>query len=493
MSRGNSVTSGVTHFNFFWEPGGGGCGDSPLCGSYDIMGAVSRREAVPCVQVRAHLEPGPPTRRTWGDENEVETTRGGVHRKKPSDVPKRAERRRQRPGVTTLPQGCVAVRLLLPTLGRPTRVSARANVRDVLRLRAAALDLLGGGQPDWPRCSARTWDVFLRTERCALALKSRLSAPAPGIEEAATRELQRVLSARGQLLRIGQLARAHDIPAIVLKGGAAALTSPAPVDVQDVDVLVPPLQAEQLAELLDREGFSSTGPAGTAHLAQRIAPNTVQIEVHFALNDVELTDAMWERARPLDGVPGLSRFGAADHLWHLLVHSVVTHPYRRGSLRDVLLTAEALRECAPGELREMERRIAAHPLSSHLSGLWAMAREFGDGSPVRDRFRREAAANYVLRGPLAWLGFSRFWTTAFLSALFAQLGGATDRRLEWATAWQRPPFPSPWGFAARLEHRWPTLGRWCRTATKVARLIAARAAAWPVAAVVRYVSGGGGG
>ena len=40
------------------------------------------------------------------------------------------------------------------------------------------------------------------------------------------------------------------------------------------------------------------------------------------------------------------------------------------------------------------------------------------------------------------------------------------------------------------EHRWPTLGRWCRTATRVARLIAARAAAWPVAAVVRYVSGG---
>src|SRR5207244_3018164 len=171
-------------------------------------------------------------------------------------------------------------------LSRPMKVSARASVRDALRLRAAALDLLGGRQPDWSdlaACSAGTWDVFLRTERCALALKARIAAverEVPDhVETAATRELQRILSARGQLLRIGQLAAAHGIPAIVLKGGVAALRSPAPVDVQDVDVLVRPLQAERLAGLLDEEGFRGTGPAGTAHLAQRISPNAVQIEV----------------------------------------------------------------------------------------------------------------------------------------------------------------------------------------------------------------------
>src|SRR3989441_8698555 len=132
------------------------------------------------------------------------------------------------------------------------KVSARASVRDALRLRAAAIDVLGGGQPDWTqlvRSSHGTWDVFLRTERCALALKARIAAaerevPEP-VETAATRELQRILSARGQLLRIGQLAAAHGIPAIVLKGGVAALLSPAPADVQDVDVLVRPLQAER--------------------------------------------------------------------------------------------------------------------------------------------------------------------------------------------------------------------------------------------------------
>ncbi len=368
------------------------------------------------------------------------------------------------------------------------KVTARASVKDALRLRAAALDLLAGGQPDWerlPSCSAATWDVFLRTERCALALKSRLPAPGPEIQAAATRELQRILSSRGQLSLIGQLAAAHQIPAIVLKGGVAALTSAAPVDVHDADVLVRPLQAERFAELLDKEGFSSTGPAGTAHLAQRIAPNAVQIEVHFTIADIELTDGGWNRARALDGVAGLSRLGAADHLWQLLVHTVVTHPHRRGSLRDVLLAAQALAECSPSDLKSVDRLIAGHPLAAPLGDLLAMARELRDGVPIRDRFQREAAANYMLRGPLGWLGFSRFWTVAFVSALFAQLGGPGEQRREWMLAWSRPQFTSPWGFAARLERRAPSLGRWCRNGVKVARLLVVRMAAWPVAVATR--------
>jgi len=379
------------------------------------------------------------------------------------------------------------------------KVSARVSVRDALRLRAAVIDLLGGGQPDWnhlPPCSAGTWDVFLRTERCALALKARLTATEPGIPEpgrshmeaAATRELQRILSARGHLLRIGQLARAHDIPAIVLKGGVAALASAAPVDVADVDVLVPPLQAERFAELLDKEGFRGTGPAGTAHIAQRLVPNAVHIEVHFAINDLELTDAMWNRARPLDGASGLSRLGAADHLWHLLVHTVVTHPHRRGSLRDVLLAADALADCSLSELKGVERLIAGHPLAQSLGDVLAMAHELRDGVAIQDRFRREAAANYVLRGPLGWLGFSRFWTGAFVSAVFSQLGGAVYRRHEWALAWNRPEFRSPWGLAARLERWSPWLGRWSRTGTKLGRLVVCRAVAWPVATVANILT-----
>ncbi len=371
--------------------------------------------------------------------------------------------------------------------------------RDAIDLRAAALSILAGREPDWTRlqrCSAATWQLFFRTERCALALKSRLAAAGwavpdrvrAEIERAATRELQRILSARGQLLRIGRLATAQAIPAIVLKGGVAALASAAPVDLHDVDVLALPPDAERLAALLDQEGFHSTGPAGTAHLAQRIAPNAVHIEVHFALNDVALTDAMWHRARPLDGAVGLSRLGAADQLWLLLVHSVVTHPHRRGALRDVLLIAEALGDCSATELQQVERLIAGHPLFQPLRDVLAMARELRDGVPVQDRFRREAAANYVLRGPLGWLGYSRFWTVAFVRTLFSQLGSAVERRREWATAWNRPDFVSPWEFAARLERRAPRLGRLCRNAVKVTRLMVCQVVAWPVAVAVRVLA-----
>src|SRR5256884_2834048 len=289
--------------------------------------------------------------------------------------------------------------------------------RDAVGLRAAALSILAGREPNWTRlqrCSAATWQLFFRTERCALALKSRLAAAGCAvpdrvraeIERAATRELQRILSARGQLLRIGRLAAAHAIPAIVLKGGVAALASAAPVDLHDVDVLVPSHQAEQLAALLDKEGFHATGPEGTSHLSQRVAPNAVQIEVHFAIQDMEVSDATWRRARRLAGALGLSSLDAVDHLWHLLVHTVVTHPHRRGALRDVLLAAEALAGCSPAEVTEVERLIAGHPLFQPLSDVLAMARQLRGGLPMQDRFRREAAANYVLRGPLGWLGYS---------------------------------------------------------------------------------------
>jgi Uncharacterised nucleotidyltransferase len=370
----------------------------------------------------------------------------------------------------------------------------RASVRDALRLRAAALQVLSGrtDRTSFLERSDATWDVFLRAERCALALKTRLVAadsPVPQqVESAATRELQRILSARGQLRRIGQLVTAHDMEAVVLKGGVAALMSSAPVDLSDVDVLVRAPQAEQLAALLDAEGFRGTGLAGAAHLAPSFTPNAIHVEVHFALNEFEPDEGVWGRIRPVNGVAGLWRLGAADHLWQLLVHTVVIHAYRRGAVRDLSLIAQALGVCNPAELAAVEDWVRAHPLSQRLHDQLAMARELRDGLPLQDRFRREAAANYVLLGSFGWLGFSRFWTTAFVGALFAQLGSATERRLEWSLARQPPTFTSPWSLAVRLERRWPRFGRWCRSVVKVARLIVVRAVAWPVAFAARRLA-----
>jgi len=163
---------------------------------------------------------------------------------------------------------------------------------------------------------------------------------------------------------------------------------------------------------------------------------------------------------------------------------VVTHPHRRGALRDVLLAAEAVRDCSPAQHEEVERRAAGHGLARALGDLLAMARETAAGGPARDRFRREATANYLLSGPLGWLRFSRFWMSAFSGALFALLEGGADRRREWGLAWAAPQFPSPWGFAARLDRRAPRLGRLCRNAVKVPRLMVCRVVAWPVAVAV---------
>ena len=118
----------------------------------------------------------------------------------------------------------------------------------------------------------------------------------------------------------------------------------------------------------------------------------------------------------------------------------------------------------------------------------AMARETAAGAPVRDRFPREAAANYLLRGPLGWLGFSRFWTPAWTGALFGFLGSAEERQHEWRLAWTRPAFPSPWAWVARQESRAPRLVGLCRNAVKVVRLIACRVAAWPVAVAARVLA-----
>src|SRR4029077_4294126 len=145
-----------------------------------------------------------------------------------SEIPSKLRRLVSRASnARSLPSGAATVPLHRSKCGLvPSFIMSRASVRDALRLRAVALQILRGssGRPAFPSCSDRTWNVFLRTERCAMALKARLVAAGGGrvpdqIEQTATRELQRVLSARGQLHRIGQLVTGHGLIAVVLKGG----------------------------------------------------------------------------------------------------------------------------------------------------------------------------------------------------------------------------------------------------------------------------------
>src|SRR5690348_14692465 len=141
------------------------------------------------------------------------------HHRGASEIPSKLRRLVSRASNTrSLPSAAATVPLHRSPCGLVPSLS-RANVRDALRLRAVALQILSGssGRPAFPSCSDRTWNVFLRTERCAMALKALLVAAGGGrvpdqIEQAAAREVQGVLSAHGQLERIARLVRAHGIP-----------------------------------------------------------------------------------------------------------------------------------------------------------------------------------------------------------------------------------------------------------------------------------------
>jgi len=351
--------------------------------------------------------------------------------------------------------------------------------------------------PEWQRrvasYSSGAWKLFLEAERCALPLQRRLrtdgaiaDGPAPLLEGSATAELQRVLAARAQLREIGELASAHGIQAIVLKGSLSALTGPEPLDLADVDVLLPADGAEPLARDLDRRGYRAVALPGPAHLAPLARPHGVPVELHFTIQDLGDLAALRQRARPLDQWPGLSRLSAADHLWHVLVHTVVSHPYRRGCLRDVLLTAEALRDSSPSDLTDVQSRIAQHAHAAPLAAMLGLAESLVRGEATVDQFTSHAAAHYLLRHRFAWLARWRALMPMTLT-VFALLGGPPDRRGEWADAWNVPP-SSPWSLLAAVQRVWPRLGRGFRGLLRAVRVPVGRLLAVPVAARARSLA-----
>ena len=375
---------------------------------------------------------------------------------------------------------------------------SRVTVQHALSLRAWALDLLIARDADTraaPRdCVARdspeTWDLVLRSERCALPLRSRLArgsppslpaGPARVLETRATAELQRVLSIRGQLREIQQLATAHHLQPIVLKGGVAALGGTEPVSIDDLDVLVAGEQAGLLGRLLDERGYRPLSAESPAHLPARLAPNAVPVEVHFKIPDLDQTSELQAGARPFPGFPGLWRLGPADHLWHVLVHSVVTHPYRRGCLRDVVLTSTAVGECSPAELESVASRIARHPQRNPLGAMLELAQAVGRGKTVLDRFSADAAANYLLRSRFSWLSGLRV-LEATGNMVFVMLGSRSERRAEWVRVLGQSEVPSPWRLLAAMERRWPRLGETSRRLLRTARLALLRPLAWHIAA-----------
>lgn len=347
-------------------------------------------------------------------------------------------------------------------------------VLGALYLREWALQVLSSASPPSapPPASPEGWRLFLRVERCALALSARGAAPAdpaggPAVRARAVDESRSVLAARGELRRLGQAARGAGLPLVVLKGAAPLLYGGRQVPMLDVDVLGTPAAARALAEALDRDGFRGQGRAASHRLAVRAQEDGLPVEIHTTAPG--LPPAALDRAVAVPRSP-LRVLHPADHLLHLLVHSAVHHPDRRGRLRDLLLIADAVERCAPGDLDAVRAALGREAQPRPLAAQLGMARVLAGGAGAgTDAFELTAAGSYLMAH-----AFPR-WGLRGTVLEFAWMAGAAAVAARGGTASAMGAhtldLPSAFGPLAWLRRRAPA-------AERAARLLVRRGQEW---------------
>jgi hypothetical protein len=379
-------------------------------------------------------------------------------------------------------------------------MTAGSWMQETLRLRGWVLDFLAGVAAGEVTAPTGVWRLFIRSERCALPLKARLVASGVyprldpdarmELDTAARQELQRVLSARAHLRLIDRLAAQHRWDVVVLKGGAACLADADALDLADLDVLARPEEARALAAALDEAGYRDAGPSSPLHLEGRMVGGGLKIEVHTSIDlaGSEWGASAWSAIEPCDGAARLKLLSPRDHLWHLLVHVGVLHPYRRGAIRDSLLTAQALRRCSEGDLAEVDAQLISHPHGEVLQDLLDTARGLAGACPFRERFAYQAAVAYFVsrhgrRLPLPELLRADVgkWAVAFLS-------GWADMRREWGRVRMVTTGRSLFRPIARIEEQVPWLGRVVRVTMRVARVGIGAAMGAPLAVGAAYAA-----
>jgi hypothetical protein len=280
-----------------------------------------------------------------------------------------------------------------------------ARVREALALRRWALPALCGAPGAAPEVSREGWSTFLRSERCALALLALgdavLGEGAKTARRLATIETQRVLSAGAQLHALGTRARREGWPLVVLKGGVPLAEGRQGADLVDVDVLASPEHARALDAALATSGYEAHGRNASHRLPERTSPDAVQVEIHTGVPGLGGAAEFIARAVPAR-TPGLLAPHPADHLWHLLLHTVAQHTGRRGSLRELVVLADALGRCAPEDVASAEARAGGRSDGPALLAQLELARALREHRPpADDPFAGMAAGVYVITEHLA--------------------------------------------------------------------------------------------
>jgi len=374
-------------------------------------------------------------------------------------------------------------------------LGARRFARAVLSPGQDGRDALLGCDPELFR-SLEGWRLFLRVERCAYPLRQVLEQdallprlPAPFEEllrHEAEWELEHIRSARRQLHLIGAWAVRHGCRPIVLKGGLSALDHSG-IDLNDLDILLPKAEGERLVAALLEQGYRQCGSAGVIHLRGIQRQGELMIEVHSALTADEAESA-WARRNPQaigSAAAGLWRLPPGDHLWHVLMHAVVTHTPRRGRIRDLLLLGEAIAGCPTQDLEDVRRRVAKHELCDVLESALGQGLDWSQGKATTDPFEEVALIGYLLASRRE--NRARVHPTSGMvnSWVYAQLLGPVERRTMWSSTLVVSPDLSGFFPVRRLQLLSPRLGRLVQVTGRFLTRAGAYARAYPVAAPIR--------
>ncbi len=303
-------------------------------------------------------------------------------------------------------------------------------------------------------------------------------------------ETQRALAARGQASEVASIAGRRGWRVIVLKGAAAAAAGRAPIDLYDLDLLVEPSNARELADALRERRYVASGWSSSQHLAGLYAPHQLPIELHVSLNPFgAVTPAtVWQRAQPVEAMPPLERLAPIDQVWHLLVHIGIQHPDRHGALRDLLLIRDAREECLPEVLADLGARILRHDHEVVLNRLLeASSFRSIDTNDMFLRDRAQALATAALAARVPAPALFRADTANWALAL---LRGAPALHYRWYRVRMRTVDPSASRPIAWVERRSPHLGRVVRVASRGLRLAAAFVMALPLSAAAWWLARG---
>jgi len=359
-------------------------------------------------------------------------------------------------------------------------------VSESLQLRTWARGVLAGLLQPVPPADAASWRVFLEVERCALPLRHRLGKRAlpSAAEEALDLELQRVLSLRALVERADRALADAGAVAVALKGAAPFLSAGEELDVADLDLLVQEPAIPTVAAALEASGLSvgrdtaegipSSAPGGHERAA-RTGEGTIHVELHAVVPSLPASSNLWATAEPTR-FPRLRLLAPVLHLYHLLMHSVVQHPEKRGILRELLLMRQALRRCTRDEQGSVATLFANHPLRCMLDAMIGLA----DDPSRADCFIAEAALSYRLAAdPHAYT--SRRQSLWLIGAAYALLAGRGEYRRLWygspRSAWGEGASPRAFGLADPL--------RPLRFAWRAGLLLSVTPAAWKAAREAR--------